>query len=64
MQATPEWERWDEENTADKSLEDLIFQRDLAQASIESGDYPSLHGHWQQDVADLNQLIAKRQQQS
>lgn len=57
------WEPWNEENTADKSLEDLIWQRDLAQASIASGEFPSLNENWQQDVVDLEQLIAARQQE-
>ena len=57
------WEAWTKENTADKSLEDLIWQRDLAQASIASGEFPSLNENWQQDVVDLEQLIAARQQE-
>ena len=62
-QGTEQWDRWDEENTADKSLEDLIFQRDLAHASIASGEFPSLNEHWQQDIVNLDALIAARQQE-
>lgn len=55
------WERWTPENTAEHDLEYLQFHRDLAQASMQANDYPSLNEHWQQDIQDLDQLIADRQ---
>lgn len=55
------WERWTEENTAEYDLEYLQFHRDLASTSIEANDYPSFNEYWQQDIEDLDQIIAGRQ---
>jgi hypothetical protein len=56
------YERWTPENAAGRSLEYLQFMRDLAQASIEEGRWPSLNPLWQQSIADLDGIIAQRRQ--
>jgi hypothetical protein len=57
-----QWERWTEENAGQHDTEYLQFQRNLAEASIKAGECPSLNPNWRQDVQDLDQIIANRQQ--